>query len=325
MTDTDGSMTDRWMGVFRSMEREPIGEARYARVQAHKRRSLTLALVGLVLVAGPGILTAVAVALDSTRLVAYALLAWIVGPVLGAGPLHSGLKRLQHLRGVQPDSEVDVFVGAATAPGVSATPGSANDRTTGRLLSARVIEEGRTHRLVVHPETGLLLEVDGALVKEFVGGDMTITARVPGGSAKDPAATTRPLGVLEKHELKLLGRRVTRGTWGPLLGVASAATALACLLFTITSDASPSVEWVVTVLSVGTSLLLVAAVDWWARRRLRAKLQRDGEAGLHRKDDRWLLPESGICWEEHGRPGPLRLAGGGLGSEADGRARPMMF
>lgn len=325
MTDTDGSMTDRWMGVFRSMEREPIGEARYARAQAHKRRSLALALVGLVLVAGPSILTAVAVVLDSTRLIAYALLAWIGGPVLGAGPLHSGLKRLQHLRGIQPDSEVEVFVGAATAPGFRSTPGGANDRTTGRLLSARVIEEARTHRLVVHPETGLLLEVDGALVKEFVGGDMTITARVPGGSAKDPAATARPLSVLEKHELRHITHRLTRGTWGPLLGAASAATAVVFLLRTITSDGDPEPHVVVAVVTVCVLLLIAAAVDRWYRRRRRATLQRDGEAGLHRTDDRWLLPESGICWEENGRPGPLRLAGGGLGSEADGRTRPVMF
>jgi hypothetical protein len=296
MTDTDGSMTDRWMGVFRSMEREPIGEARYARAQAHKRRSLALALVGLVLVAGPSILTAVAVVLDSTRLIAYALLAWIGGPVLGAGPLHSGLKRLQHLRGIQPDSEVEVFVGAATAPGFRSTPGGANDRTTGRLLSARVIEEART-----------------------------ITARVPGGSAKDPAATARPLSVLEKHELRHITHRLTRGTWGPLLGAASAATAVVFLLRTITSDGDPEPHVVVAVVTVCVLLLIAAAVDRWYRRRLRATLQRDGEAGLHRTDDRWLLPESGVCWEENGRPGPLRLAGGGLGSEADGRTRPVMF
>jgi hypothetical protein len=167
--------------------------------------------------------------------------------------------------------------------------------------------------------------VDGALVKKLVGGDVSITARGPSGSAADPAATARPLSILEKHEIKLLGRRLTRGTWGPVLGVASAATALACLLWTITSDASPAVELVVTVLSVGTSLLLVAAVDWWTRRRLRAKIQRDADAGLFLTDGRWLLRESRICWEQNGRPGPLRLAEGGFGSEADGRTRPVMF
>lgn len=81
----------------------------------------------------------------------------------------------------------------------------------------------------------------------------------------------------------------------------------------------------IAVLTVCGSLLLVAAGDWWHRRRLRATLQRDSEAGLRRSDDRWLLPESRICWEENGRPGPLRLAKGGLGCEADGRTRPVMF
>lgn len=325
MTAREGSMTDRWMGVFRSIGCEPIGDVRYARASAHKRRSVALALVGLILGGGPAILTAVAVVLDSTELIGFAFLAWIVGPVLGAGPVHTGFKRLRHLRGIHSDSEVEVFVGTTPAPEVASIPGSAIDQTTARLLGARLIVAGHTHRLVVHPETGLLLEVDGVIVQDFVGGDVSITAHVPLPPAAVPTATGRPLGDLEKHELKLLGRRLTRGTWGPVVGVASAATAVTCLVWATTSAQGPDTDVVVTVLTACGCLLLAALVNWRARRRLGAKVQRDSEAGLHHKNDQWLVAESRICWEVHGRPGALRLAEGGLGSEADGRARPMMF
>jgi uncharacterized membrane protein YgdD (TMEM256/DUF423 family) len=323
--DTDGSMTDRWMGVFRSVDHEPIGDARYARVQGHQRYSAIMTLVGLVLVAGPAILTVVAVVSDSTRLVGFAVLAWIVGPVVGVGPLHTGFKRLRHLRGIHPVGEVEVFVGTAPMSADAAAQRPVLDSTTRRLMTADVIATGRTHRLIVHPETGLLLEVDGVLVSDFVGGDVTITARIPRASTQDPASTTRPLSVLEKHELRLLSHRLTRGTWGPVLGVASAATAVGFLVWTVTSDRGPDPDVVSAILTVGGSLLLVAAVDGWHRRRLRATLQRDSEAGLRRVDHGWLLPESGICWESNGLPGPLRLSKGGLGSEADGRTQPVMF
>lgn len=325
MTAREGSMTDRWMGVFRSIGCQPIGAVHYARARAHKHRSVALLLVGLILVGGPAILTAVAVVADESELIGFAFLAWIVGPVLGAGPLHTGFKRLRHLRGIHSDSEVEVFVGTTPAQEVRTIPGSAIDKTTGRLLGARLIAAGRTHRLVVHPETGLLLEVDGVTVQDFVGGDVSITARVPLPPAAFPAATARPLGNLEKHELKLLGRRLTRGTWGPMVGIASAATAVTCLVWSTTSGQGPETDAVVTILAVCGGLLLAALVDWRARRRLGAKVQRDGEAGLQHESDQWLLAESRICWEVHGRPGALRLAEGGLGSEADGRARPMMF
>lgn len=325
MPEHDGSMTDRFMGVFRSVAREPIGDARYAQVRAHRRRSMTLGLIGLVLVAGPAVSTALAVAVESEALISFSFLAWIIGPVLGAGMLHTGWKRLRHLRGIHADSEVEIFAGSTPmfpAPGVRGGP---VDAATLRLFNESVVRAGRTHRLVVHPETGLLLEVDGALVKDFVGGDVSITARVTSVPAVDPAAKERPLSVLERHELRLHTRRLTRGTWGPLLGAPSAAAAVICLVWATTSNGGADPDLVVTVLTISGALLLVAAVDGWHRRRLRATLQRDAEAGLQRTDDRWLLPESGICWEENGLPGPLRLAKGGLGSEADGRTRPVMF
>lgn len=325
MTDHDGSLTDRWMGVFRSVGREPIGEARYARVRAHQRRSVIQVAFGLAFTVGPAVATGVAVALESELLVSLAFISWIIGPIFGVGVLHTGLKRVRHLRGVHADSEVEVFAGVAPPLSFSNQPGPLIDRTTVRLLNAVVILSGHNHRIVIHPETGLLLEVDGKLVEEFVGGDVSITARRPRAHAEDHTATKRPLSVFEKHELRLLARRLTRGTWGLVLGVASGIAAVVALAWTITSTRGPDVDVVITVAIVCGGLLLVSAADAWVRRKLRAKLQRDAEAGLRRADDRWLLPESGITWEANGIPGPLRLAKGGLGSEADGRTRPVMF
>jgi hypothetical protein len=244
---------------------------------------------------------------------------------LGPAMLHTGFKRYRHLRAIGPGSEVEIFAGTAPAPATRAERSSEIDSVTARLMNAVIVVSGRNHRLVVHPDTGLILEVDGTLVNEFVGGDVNIISRIPGPSAQDTAAMSRPLSVLEKHELKLLGRRLTRGTWGPMLGAPSAAAAVVGLVWATTADRGAAPDVVITVLFTSGPLLLVAAVDRWQRRRLAAKLQRDSEAGLRREEGRWLLPESGICWESNGLPGPLRLVGGGLGSEADGRTRPVMF
>lgn len=324
MTEHDGSMTDRWMGVFRSVERGPISDKQYGLVRALRRRSVTQALIGLALVVAPILLTAIAVGL-SLAMLAVAILFGFFSAMLGAGFTHMGFTRYRHMNAIRKESDIEVFVGTTPTLPVGIERVGALDSTTARVVLADVISSGRTHRLVVHPETGLLIEVDGVLVEDFVGGDVSITARRPNEPAVDPAATARPLGTLEKHEAKLLCRRLTRGTWGPALGIASALAALVSFVWSITGGSHPAARILGLVLPLCASLMFVVAGDWWHRRRLRAKIERDIEAGLQRTDDRWLLPESGICWETDGLPGPLRLAGGGLGNEADGQIRPVMF
>lgn len=311
----EGPETDRWFGVFRSVEREPIGEVRYALAKRLRRNAIWEAVLGLCVVLAPLLLTALYWGNSSDGAFIAVGFAWLVGPVVGVVLLLSGTSRYRQLRGIGAGSEVEIFEGTAN-------PAQQQDSVTARLLWMHIVEPGRRHRVVVHPETGLALEVDGALLQQLAGGDVSTTARLWTPAEPDASLLERPLAALEKRELELVARRVAQFTWGPALG---AAGFLGVLVVVSSVDLNGNVTLGWEALFGSLVVLGSAAESWRKRRARRAMILRDAERGLQRVDNRWVLPESGVVWQEDTRPGALRLSHGGLGSEADGATRPMSF
>ncbi|MCA9577132.1 MAG: hypothetical protein KC668_16930 [Myxococcales bacterium] len=332
----DGGETDRWFGVFRSVGRAPMSAEAYAHAAHHRRGALRQLLTGSIVLLTPLLLVVFhRVSLPLVGPTALVLVA-LVGTVFGPITLMNGVGRYRHLRRIRENDEVEVFEGVAAGrvrstntihllPGQEPSPARrlpGDDPVTTRLLFAEVVAPGKRHRLAVHPETGLLLSVDDAPVRVFLGGDIATTARVETPPADEPTTLVpRALSALERRELVLMAERLRRfeklGTWGRL----AAAGAIVWVPVTVVAvERTWSSVGLATALTLGAVALGMAFV-----RSATQALQRDGETGAVRDGRRWILLESRLCWEADGLPGPARLERGGLGSIADGKTRPMAF
>lgn len=238
----------------------------------------------------------------------------------GIVSLFSMLRLLRTLSRIRPGDGVDVYEGR-----VPLTQGFRDDLTD-KLVSKRHVGTARSHRLTVHSETSLLLEVDGTPVTHLRGKVVT-TARVGDRSADVNAAVgdRRALTQVEVAELDAIISRSTSHLHALAAAYATlVALASAFVVLYLTTGLSAHGWWLIPIAFAATfagSLFLLRKSEEGQR----ARAASDRAGGLVRGATTWRLPALDLIWERDGLPGFQRLERGGLDGGAPSSVRPQTF
>jgi hypothetical protein len=222
------------------------------------------------------------------------------------------------LRSVRPDSYVEFFEGRV--PKVQGF----RDNLTNKLVSGSLVGTKSIHRLTVHVATGLLLEVDGALVPP-VAGEVVATAPVPSpGSTLPAVGDRRPLTVIEAQELQGILAHRARFSWAWSV---VAAALLGLVVWWLATEAELDGSAPFYALPVGFITLLAIArfLAFQSAQGVRARAAADIAGGLVRGPSTWRLPVLDTVWERDGLPSVERLERGGLTGKKRALGRPQTF
>ena len=313
MQGIDAEDTDRWFGMFRFVGAEALGEQRHQALRGGRQRQVRNIGILAVFLA---IAWSLAMWLDASG-VRYVFTSLFASGIVS---VFSMLRLLRTLSRIRPGDGVDVYEGR-----VPLTQGFRDDLTD-KLVSMRHVGTARSHRLTVHSETSLLLEVDGTPVR-YLRGKVVTTARV-GDRSAGVSATSGDRRALTQAEVAELDAIISRSTRHPFALAAAYATLVALagaiVVLYLTTTLRAHGWWLIPMAFASTLVCALFLLRKNAEGQ-RARAASDRAGGLVRGATTWRLPVLDLIWERDGLPGFQRLERGGLDVGARSSVRPRTF